>query len=370
MMKDRHAVEPGQRVLSVDALRGFDMFLIIGGYGIITGFIKALDVGFLNALLPQTRHVPWAGFHFWDLIMPLFLFIVGVAMPFSLGKRLQRGDTKKQLYFHIIKRAVLLFILGMIAQGNLLEYDLSKLHIYCNTLQAIATGYLIASIIILNMNVVWQIATTVVMLLLFWALMTFVPVPGSQAGNLTPDGNLAIYLDRLILGRFEDGTSYTWIASSITFACTVMMGTMAGHLLRSQKPPTAKVIWLSAAGVGSIVAGWVWGIWFPIIKHLWTSSFVLFSGGICLLLLAAFYLVIDVWGLRKWAFGFVVIGTNAIAVYMATSLFDFRRIGNIFVGGLDKWLGPWNDFVQATAAFAIVWLILYFLYHKKIFIKI
>ena len=370
MTKDRHAVGPHQRVLSVDALRGFDMFLIVGGYGIITGFIKAANIGFFNALLPQTQHVRWEGFHFWDLIMPLFLFIVGVAMPFSLGKRLQRGDSKKQLYLHIIKRAVILFILGMIAQGYLLEYDLSKLHIYCNTLQAIAAGYLIASIIILNMKVVWQMVTTAVLLLLFWALMALVPVPGSQAGTLTPDGNLAIYLDKLILGRFEDETAYTWILSSITFGCTVMMGTMAGEVLRSEKTPAAKVIRLSAAGVGSTVLGLVWGVWFPIIKHLWTSSFVLFSGGICLLLLAAFYLVIDVWGLRKWAFGFVVIGTNAIAVYMATHLFDFCQIGNIFVGGLDKWLGQWNGFVQAAASFAVVWLILYFLYRKKIFIRI
>ncbi|HUV41659.1 MAG TPA: DUF5009 domain-containing protein [Sedimentisphaerales bacterium] len=370
MIKDEHAVAPHERILSIDALRGFDMFLIIGGYEIITGFIKAADNRFLNSLLLQTTHAPWRGFHFWDLIMPLFLFIVGVAMPFSFHKRLLRGDSKKQLYFHIIKRFVILFFLGMTAQGHLLEYDLSKLHIYCNTLQAIAAGYLIASIIILNMNIAARIITTAVLLLLFWAVMVLVPVPGSPAGVLTPDGNLAIYIDRLILGRFQDGTHYTWILSSITFACTVMLGTMAGSLLRSQKTPSAKVAYLAAAGFATLVLGLLWNFTFPIIKHLWTSSFVLFSGGICFLLLAGFYLVIDVWRLHKWAFGFVVIGTNAIAVYMATRLFDFRTIGNIFVGGLAESSGPWNDFVSATAGFAVVWLILYWMYRSKSFIKI
>ena len=266
--------------------------------------------------------------------------------------------------------ASLLFALGMVAQGNLLACDLSKLHIYCNTLQAIAAGYLIASILMLNMRFVWQMITTAGLLLLFWALMAWVPVPGYGAGVLTQDANLAIYLDKLILGRFQDGTNYSWILSSITFGCTVMLGVMAGQLLRSERSQADKVVWLLGAGVGTLVLGLLWGKSFPIIKHLWTSSFVLFSAGWCYLLLALFYLVIDVWGLRKWAFGFMVIGMNAIVVYMATSLFYFGNIGNIFVGGMAKWLQQWNDFVQAAAAFAVVWLILYYMYRKKSFVKI
>ncbi len=258
----------------------------------------------------------------------------------------------------------------MVAQGHLLAYDLSKLHIYSNTLQAIAAGYLIAAIVILNMRIVWQVVTTAALLLLFWALMMLVPVPGYGAGVLTPDGNLAIYLDKLILGRFQDGTSYTWILSGMTFGCTVMLGAMAGHLLRSEKRPKSKVLWLLAVGVASLVLALIWDIWFPIIKHLWTSSFVLFSAGLCCLLLALFYLVIDVWGFKKWAFGFVVIGMNAIAVYMATRLFDFRRIGSIFVGGLDKWCGSWDTFIHAAAGLAVIWLILWWMYRKKAFIRV
>ena len=301
--------------------------------------------------------------------MPLFLFIVGVVMPFSFTKRLGSGG-KGRLYFHIVRRTVILFILGMIAQGNLLDYDLSTLHIYCNTLQAIAAGYLISSIIILSLPVLWQAVVTAGLLVLFWLLMVLVPVPEVGAGVLTADGNLAIYLDKLILGPFQDETTYTWLLSSMTFATTVMLGVFAGHWLKANNSGLKKVAGLAAAGVVCIVAGYLWGFVFPIIKHLWTSSFVLFAGGISLLLLALFYLVIDVWGLKKWAFGFKVIGMNAIAVYMAVHVIDFWSIGDVFVGGLGRWLGDWTAFAQAVAAFATVWLILFWMYRKKSFIKI
>jgi len=358
------------RVVSIDALRGFDMFWIIGGGAIFRGLAKATNNELSEGLWQQLSHAQWEGFRSWDLIMPLFLFIVGVAMPFAFNKRLQRGDSRRQLYCHIIKRTIILFVLGMIAQGHLLEYDLSKLHIYCNTLQAIAAGYLIASIIMLNMRVAWQIITTTALLLLFWALMMLVPVPGYGGVALQREANLALYVDKLIQGRFYDGGGYAWILSSITFGCTVMMGVMAGQLLRSERSGATKVAWLLAMGAGCLLVALVWHNWFPIIKRIWSSSFVLFSAGLCYLLLALFYLVIDVWGFKKWAFGFVVIGMNAIAVYMAKMLFDFRHVGNIFVGNLAKWLGQWNDFVQAVAAFAAIWLILYWMYRKKSFIKI
>ncbi|MCK4645353.1 MAG: DUF5009 domain-containing protein [Candidatus Aminicenantes bacterium] len=359
-----------QRLLSMDALRGFDMFWIIGGHWIFAGLCAISKNPVTVAVSTQLKHVRWEGFHFWDLIMPLFLFIVGAAMPFSFSKRLERGDSKKNIYIHISKRVVMLFFLGIVAQGNLLKFDLSELHIYSNTLQAIAAGYLIASVIMLNVKIKWQIGITAGMLLLFWALMSWIPVPGYGRSVLTPKGNLAIYLDKLLLGPFQDGTNYSWILSSLTFASTVMLGVMAGLLLRSKKSQWAKVAWLSGAGSGCLLVGWIWGFVFPIIKHLWTSSFVLFSGGVCLLLLALFYMVIDVKGWQKWAFGFKVIGLNAILVYMATRLFDFRLIGDVFVGGLLRWIGPWENFVRGLAGFAVIWLILFWMYRKRTFIKI
>lgn len=364
------AAQGATRLVSLDALRGFDMFWIIGGAGIFKELLnKGSDGGFLKGLLVQFTHVQWQGFHAMDLIMPLFLFITGAAMPFSFAKRLTIENGKRKLYFHILKRVVILFILGLMAQGHLLDYDLSTFLFHTNTLMTIGAGYLIASVIMLNLNLAWQIITTAGLLLLYWALMAWVPVPGHGAGVLTADGNLATYLDKLILGRFED-VNHTLFLSSMTFGCTVMMGALGGHLLRSQRPGRDKVLYLVAAGGGCIVLGLVWNNWFPIIKNLWTSSFVLFSAGLSYLLLALFYLIIDVYKFRKWAFGFRVIGMNAIVVYMATMLFDFRKIGNIFVGALDKWLGPWNNFVQAAAAFAVIWLILFWMYRKKSFIKI
>jgi predicted acyltransferase len=371
MVQDTNQIAAPGRLMSVDALRGFTMFWITGGDApLLWTLADATQSKFLDKLLVQFEHVPWEGFHAWDLIMPMFLFVVGVVMPFSFNSRLQRGQTKKQIYLHVIKRVVILWILGLAAQGNLLAYDLSKLHIYCNTLHAIAAGYLIASVLLLNLNIKWQAVVTAALLLLFWGLMMLVPVPGYGPGVLTENGNLAIYIDELVLGRFIDGTPYAWVLSSMTFAATVMLGVFAGYLLRSQQSQARKVLWLLVSAIVCLGVGWLWGLVFPIIKHLWTSSMVLYAGGWSLLLLAIFYLVIDVWGFRKWAFPFVVIGMNAIALYTAVHIFDFKNIGNVFVGGLADRLGDWNPFVQAVAAFVVVWLILYWMYRQKVFIKV
>jgi predicted acyltransferase len=370
--EDKKQMKLVGRVMSIDALRGFDMFFIIGGERIFASLHDVFDSPTTELIRTQLTHVKWEGFRFEDLIMPLFLFIVGVVMPYSFEKRRLAGHGKTRLYLHILKRTVILFILGMVAQGHLLEFDISKLHIYSNTLQAIAAGYIIAAIIMLNLGIRWQIAVTGILLLLFWALMILVPFPGRGADVLMPDSNLAIYIDRIVFGSFIDGTDppYTWLLSSMTFACTVMLGVMAGHLLRTDKVGIRKVLWLLAIGAGCIVAGLAWSLFFPIIKHLWTSSFVLFSGGICFVLLALFYLVIDVLGFSKWAFGFVVIGMNAITVYMAVHLINFRLISGMLVGGLEKYTSNWYPLIHALAGFAIVWLILWWMYRKKTFIKI
>lgn len=359
-----------KRVASIDALRGFDMFWIIGGGTIFASLDKIFHSPVTGFIHRQLQHAKWEGFTFEDLIMPLFLFIVGVVMPFSFAKRLERGQTKKSLYIHIIKRTLILFFLGMVAQGNLLQFNASTFHVYSNTLQTIAVGYIISAILILEFKVAAQAIVTICFLLLFWALMMLVPVPGYGAGVLTPEGNLAIYIDRLLLGRFEDGSPYAWILETPVFAATVMLGVFAGHWLRTDRPGGKKAAGLLIGAAACLALGQMWSYLFPNIKHLWTSSFVLFSGGLCYLLLGLFYLLIDVWGLEKWAFGLKVIGMNAIAVYMATELFDFRHIGNVFVGGLAERLGCWNDLVQHIAAFAVVWLILLWMYRKRTFVKI
>jgi predicted acyltransferase len=359
------------RLIALDALRGFDMFWIIGGWWIANGLAKGLNNEWFNQyIIPQTDHVSWEGFTAWDLVMPLFLFVVGVAMPLSFAKRLGRGQSTARLFVHVIYRVIVLWVLGMIAQGRLLEYDLAKFRFYSNTLQAIAAGYLIASILLLSMRLRWQFIMTGVLLLLYWALLMLVPVPGHGAGQLTPEVNLAIYIDKQILGPYQDGTTYTWILSSMTFAATVMIGAFAGQLLQSDLGKARKTLFLLASGIVCIYAGWGWGFVFPIIKHIWTSSMVLYAGGWSLLLLGVFYLIIDVLRLRFLAFPFVVIGMNAIAVYMVTRVYDFRHIGDIFVQGLTRWTGDWHDFARAVAGLVVIWLILLYMYRKKTFVKI
>jgi predicted acyltransferase len=358
-----------RRLLCVDALRGFDMLWIIGGGEVIIALAKAYPGTFWDTVARQFDH-EWGVFRFYDIIMPLFLFIVGVVMPVAFKKRLAKGETKKDIYKHVLKRVVKLYILGLIASGHLLQFDSNTLRLWTDTLHAIAVGYLISSILLLELNEKWQIIITALLLVLYCLIMMFVPVPGHAAGIFEKDLNLALYIDDKVLGHFQEGSGWTYILTNMTFVCSVMSGVFAGRILLSGLPDKQKISRLVVIGAGCVIAGKVWGTWFPIIHHLWTSSLVLFAGGISFLLLALFFLIIDVWGYKKWTLPFIVIGVNAIAVYVATHLFDFKLIGNVFVGGLAKWLGPLNGFVQALAGLLVVWLILYWMYRKKTFIKV
>jgi predicted acyltransferase len=358
-----------RRLISVDALRGFDMFWIIGGSSIVTGIGKAVAGTAATPFVDQFEHVPWQGLHFYDVIWPLFMFIVGVSLPYSLARRRAQGAAHKAIYFHAVKRALILFLLGMIAQGNLLAFDLSKLHPCYSVLHGIAAGYLIATVITLNGSPRWQISIVAGSLLIYWGLLMWLPVPGFGRGVLTPSGNAATYVDQLVLGRFHYGTN-TWFLSYLGFGSSVLLGVLAGELLMSPRSERSKILILLGAGILLIMLGLVWSIWFPIIKLLWNGPFVLVGGGISSILLGLFYGIIDVLGWRRWAFGFAVIGMNSIAVYMATMLFDFRHVGNIFVGSLLPRLGAWAGAVEAAAAFAVVWLILLWMYRTKTFIRI
>ncbi len=365
-----HAVPPSERVVSIDALRGFDMFWIAGGGPFVMEFCRPFSNPLPNWLDRQFDHVPWAGFVGWDLIMPLFLFIVGAAMPFSIGKRVERGDRRGSIYRKVIYRVVVLWILGMIAQGHLLAFDLNNLQLYSNTLQSIAAGYLIASIALVELPVRWQGALCGGLLVVYWALMRFVPVPGYGAGIFTPAGNLAMYIDKALLGHYQDGTDYTWILSSLAFGAMVLMGVLAGHLLRSKLAGTRKALLLAGGGGACLLAGWLWGFAFPIIKHIFTSSMVLWSGGWCLLLLALFYWVIDVLGYRRWAFFFIVIGMNAIVAYIAPDIIPFMHISRTLFAGLARHLGMFGNFLLVGGALGVLWAGLYYLYRNKTFVRI
>ena len=362
-------VTPSDRLLSLDGLRGFDMLWIIGGQFLIRGLAKAWPDRFWIGLSAQFEHVEWQGLHAFDVIWTLFMFMVGVSLTFSLAKRKRMHESHGAIYSHAVKRAVMMFILGMIAQGNLLQFNLATLHPFYSVLHGIAAGYLIATIVTLNFNVKGQAITTAIFLVSYWILLLTIPVPGVGRGVLTPTGNAAIYIDTLIQGRFHFGEN-TWFLSYLGFAASVLLGVLAGEILLSERTKKAKCVMLYGYGAGLLVLGLIWSVWFPIIKLLWTSSFVLVAGGISCLLMATFYLVIDVLGYRKWVFPFTVIGMNALAVYMATEVYDFRRIGDIFVGSLLPRVGRWDEALSSAAALTILWLILYWMYRTRSFVKL
>ncbi len=356
------------RLLCLDALRGFDMFWIVGGGAMFMGLAKAVG-GPFEYVRPQFEHVRWEGLHAWDLIWPVFMFIVGVSIPVSIEKRTAAGVTKTRIYVHAVCRALILFVLGMALQGGLLKWDLAQLRPCYSVLHGIAAGYLLAVIIALQLRPKWQPVAAACLLLVYWGLLELVPVPGIGAGVLTPEGNAATWVDRAVLGRFHYGEN-TWFLSYLGFASSVLLGVQAGRVLMSALVENKKVLILVAWGLACVGLGLLWSLAFPIIKLLWTSSFVLVGGGVGFLLLALFYWVIEVKRFRSWAFFFAVIGMNSIAVYTATMLFSFRQIGNIFVGSLLPRIQPWDSFVESTTAFAVVWLLVYWMYRTRTFVKV
>lgn len=385
-------IPSSERLVSLDALRGFDMFWIVGGSLIVQSIVRASGSETLQAIVPQLDHVEWDGFHFIDLIFPLFLFMIGVAIPYSLAKRLGQGDSRLRIYAHLVTRVVILVVLGMMVNGNLLSYDPQKFQITYSVLQMLALGYLVASLLYLHLGVCGQIAAIAVMLLGYWALLAFVPGPGHQIGVFKPGCNLGDWLNDWILGDLQGRWRFGWILGILGHASTALLGVFAGQILRSPKSNARKLAWLVVLGLGCLATGFVWSgwlpqwfpgltlaglewsqwpVWCPIIKNRWTSSFVLYAGGMSYLLLALFYLVVDVWGFRRLAFPFVVIGANSIFVYMAWLLGNsvFRRVADIFLGGLQQYVGPWYDALAWTGAFATLWLLLWYMYRNKTFLR-
>ncbi|MBN1342998.1 MAG: DUF5009 domain-containing protein [Phycisphaerae bacterium] len=360
------------RIVSVDALRGFDMFWIVGGRAVVLGLIALFVDPMPEWLQNQFRHPEWIGYSAWDLIMPTFLFIVGTSMPLAFAKRMESGQSRKRLYLKIVRRTVILVVLGMVVSGHLLDFNLSTLRVGSNTLEAIAVGYFVASIVLLNLSIAGQVITVGVLLVTYWLLMVFVPVPGHGAGVIEPNANFAVVVDNWIFGGFSDEEAYTGILTILGYGATVLIGVQSGHLLRSGMHPGAKIGVLVLAGVGCLIGGLVWATYlgFPVIKHIWSSSYVLWAAGWSFLLLALFYAVIDVAGLKRWAFPFVVIGMNAITVYVGYHLINFREMADTLVGGLARHFGAFGHFLLPLTTFMLIWLILLHMYRHRIFVRI
>ena len=361
---------PRGRVVSIDALRGFDMFWIIGGDFFIVKLADMVDAPWGEFLRTQVEHTAWHGFTFLDLIFPLFLFIVGLSMTYSMGKRIARGDSKRELYGQVIKRFLTLLLLGYVFNG-LLDFQFGQLR-HTGVLIRIAYCYLFTSFIMIHLGTRARIWLTALLLLVYWALMALVPVPGHGAGVLTQAGNLAGHIDRLLLpGKWYDygGGDYLGVLSYITATASTMAGVLVGQWMRSGREDRVMVRGLVVAGVAAGVIALLWDLVFPINKPIWTSSYVVYAAGWSCLLMAVFYWVIDMKGYKNWAFPFVVIGLNLITIYVVQRLFNFGHIADIFVHGFIGKMGVLEPLFYVACVFAVKWLFLYFLYRKRIFLK-
>jgi predicted acyltransferase len=362
-----------ERLMSIDALRGFDMFWIVGGDELARALGKLWGAPYGLSFAEQFEHIDWEGFRFYDLIFPLFLFLVGVVLPFSLRKY-QTGDHPKSVAFgRVARRVVLLFLLGLV-YNNLLQFHLNTLRI-TGVLQRIAICYGIAATILLFTRVRTQVILFVAILVGYWGILMFVPSPESRAGDLAKQTNLAGYLDRHYLpGKiYESFYGYgdnEGLLSTIPAVATALLGVLAGHWLLSERASWAKAIGLAILGLACLGLGLLWSRDFPIIKILWTSTYVLVAGGLSLLLLALFYTVIDVIKLRAWAFFFVVIGVNAITIYVASRFIPFDTISSQLLGGIARLSGEFAPVVLAIGTLILEWLLLLHLYRNRIFLRV
>lgn len=373
----------GNRLTSLDALRGFDLFVLTALGPLVLSIVSALGSEKWRWLGDIFTHKDWEGFSPWDLVMPLFVFMSGASIPFALSKAKREGNVGKFM-LRLTKRVVLLWLLGMFVQGNLRALDPEHIYIYTNTLQSIAVGYLVSAILFYFTQIRTQVIFTVVLLLTYWAVMQFTGAEGYGYGNYTPQGNMAEWIDQQVLGHYRDQSSigadgtvvfapwyhYTWILSSLTFAATALTGVLAGHIAKSSTTSFSKLLWFFLGGAAMIAAGWIWGIQMPIIKPIWTSTMVLFSSGWCWLLLGLFYLIYDVWK-APVALDFLrTYGMNSITAYVMAEVINFRGVAHSVFYGLEQYIGDWYGVLLTLFQVGTIFTILYFMKQKNIFLKV
>lgn len=363
------------RLVSLDAFRGLT----------IAGMILVNNPGSWAHIYPPLAHAAWHGWTPTDLIFPYFLFIIGVAIPFSFRRRLGEGAERGDLFRHVVRRAFIIVGVGL-AMRAVPDFDFAEMR-WAGVLQRIGLVYLIAAGLYLWFAARGRWIWTGGLLFGYWAVMMLVPVPGYGAGDLSPDGNLAAYLDRLLM----DGHLYrdTWdpegLLSSLPAVATSLLGIFTGEWLLSDRDRKVLTRGLLAAGAVLVPLGLLWGLVFPINKNLWTSSYVVFTAGTALLLLGAMYWAIDVKRWRGWWHTpMVVYGMNAIAVFVASGMLA-KTMGRIRVGGEDgtslhgwiyqnlfqSWAGDLNGSLAFAVTYVGFWLaLMWVLYRKRIFIKI
>ena len=367
----------GKRLASLDLLRGFDLFCLLMFQPVLMTWLRINNNPALEPLMAQFKHVEWQGFAFWDIIMPLFMFMSGITIPFALSRYKGGQQTDRSFYFRLFKRFFILFFLGWIVQGNLLTLDVRQFHVFANTLQAIAVGYLITALLYVRCSLKALIGFAVAFFLIY--LLVFATVGGM---NYEPGTNIAEEIDRQVLGRFRDGViwegdvwsfapyyHYTWILSSFNFIVTVMLGCFAGEILRLERTAMNRLKLLFIVGVALVAAGLLMNPLFPIVKPIWNSSMTLFSGGICFLLMALFFYIVDIKGYTRGIAWLKYYGMNSIVAYCLFEVVDFRSISHSLFFGLEQWLGIYYPLVGACVQSLLVLLIVKWMYDHKLFFK-
>jgi predicted acyltransferase len=386
--------------MSLDALRGFDMFWIVGGEEIVHALYKAWPCGPLHFLNIQMDHKAWDGVTFYDLIFPLFIFIVGASLVFSVSRMIERigkSAALKRIFF----RSLILYLLGLFFYGGLAK-GLDHVR-WMGVLQRIALCYFFAGLIFCMFRLRAMITISVSLLVGYWALTSFVPIRNFnldkrhlQTLNLKPDSpeTLARFLatTNRVRGRFEDGLTlsqhidfqclpgFKWdgaydpegFLSTLPAIATCLLGVFTGLLLRNASlPDQKKVLLLVGAGVAGVGLGFLWGLQFPVIKKIWTSSYVLVAGGYACLFLAAFHQVIEIWGWRKWCAPFVWIGMNPITIYLAFNLVPLDEFAERIIGGpVKQALGSWGKLAITVLLVAMMFAFVRFLYKRQIFLRL
>jgi len=362
------------RLLSVDALRGLT----------VAAMVLVNNPGTWRAIYPPLRHAAWHGWTLTDVIFPFFVFIVGVAIPLALGPRLERGE-RAPVVLKVIRRSIVIFALGIVLNG-FPWFVWANLRIP-GVLQRIAVCYLVAAIIYVLTSTRAQAIVAGALLLGYWLVMTVVPVPGYGAGNLSPEGNLAAYLDRAILGphiwQFAKVYDPEGILSTVPAVATALLGVLTGTWLRSGRRSDVIAARLALAGIVGIAVGELWGFWFPINKSLWTSSYVMLTAGLALVVLAACYWLVEVRDRRRWAIPFAVLGVNALILFFLSTLMA-RLLSIIKVGPearslqtvlFESVFAPLASPVNASLAYALAyvalwWAIVWMLYRWNVRLRI
>ena len=360
------------RLKSLDALRGFDMLFIMGLSQIVTGVCAAFGFGDGCWLVRQMHHVAWHGFSHHDTIFPLFLFIAGLAFPFSCAKMRERGWSVSRICGKIAWRAFALVMLGMIYNGLLVK-GFGEVR-WASVLGRIGLAWAFAALLYLAFSLRVRIAVAVGLLVGYWVVMRYAVVPGAPTGAdpWSADWNFAAYIDRLLLPNAKYGDP-EGVLSTFPAVVTAMLGMFTGEFVRwrGRLGDGVKALVMLAAAALLLAVGLVGSSWMPINKKLWTSTFVLVAGAYSIAIFAVFYWIVDVKMWSRWTYFFRVVGMNAITVYLLQKIVDFDAVSKFFVGGVAGILpSTWAGVLVATGHLATCWLVLLFLYRKSTFLKV